>query len=235
MALLGMLGRNVGQTLFPRACVFCGVRREPKQALICEDCYVELPWINNACSRCANPVATPLANGVPCAACQRRPPPFTAATAALKYAFPIDAAIKALKFQRKLFYAPAFAHVLMKSMQAVPSGVDALLPVPLHWRRQALRGFNQATELARPIARMTGLPLINNITRVRATPYQSGLTAQCRQRNLRHAFSVRGTIQARFVLIVDDVITTGETCGQIAQLLLDAGVSRVAVLAIARA
>jgi len=235
LAVLSSVGRSVEQAVLPNACVFCGVQRGTRQAPICAGCHADLPWIDNACARCANPVATPLPDGVDCAACQMTPPPFTAAIAPLEYAFPIDAAIKALKFKRKLFYTPAFAHILGSAMRQLPADIDGLLPVPLHWRRQAMRGFNQAAELSRPLHKITGLRLIKNVRRRRATPYQSGLTAAHRQRNLEAAFSVHGALMSRHVLIVDDVITTGETCRQLAKVLFDAGVERVSVLAIARA
>jgi ComF family protein len=151
------------------------------------------------------------------------------------YEFPVDAAIKALKFRRKLFYVPAFADILAQAMCTMPGDVDALVPVPLHWRRQAIRGFNQASELAYAASRKTGLPVLRNVVRHRATPYQSGLAAAHRQRNLQAAFAVRGAIRARHVLIVDDVITTGVTCRQLALILLEAGAREVSVLAIARA
>ncbi len=162
-------------------------------------------------------------------------PPFAIVIAPYEYAFPVDAAIKALKFRRKLFYAPALAHLLALSLPDFPDDVDALLPMPLHWRRQGLRGFNQAIEIARPIQKATGLPFVRNVARRRNTPYQSGLTAAQRKRNLKSAFIVNGCLSHRHVLIVDDVITTGETCRQLADVLLGAGVKRVSVLAIARA
>jgi ComF family protein len=235
MALLAVLGNRLGQALLPNACVFCGGRRKHGESRICEPCHADLPWIDKACARCAGLQVAQLPHGVHCVACQQDPPPFEAAVAPLAYAFPVDAAIKALKFRRKLFYAPLFAGILAESMLSLPAGIDALLPVPLHWRRQALRGFNQATEIARPIGRISGIPLIGNVIRVRATPYQSGLAAQRRQGKLRGAFSIRGALDARHVLIIDDVITTGETCRQISRTLLDAGVGRVSILAVARA
>jgi ComF family protein len=151
------------------------------------------------------------------------------------YEFPVDAAIKAMKFRRRLYYVPAFGDLLVQAIRKVPNDIDALLPVPLHWRRQAIRGFNQASELANVVRRKTGLPVLRNVVRHRATPYQSGLAAVHRQRNLRAAFVVRGAIPARHVLIVDDVVTTGETCRQLAVTLKDAGAHRVSVLALARA
>lgn len=178
---------------------------------------------------------TALPHGVHCAHCQTNPPPFQAAAAALSYKFPVDAAIKAMKFHRKLHYAPALAHALAIAMQRLPGGIDALLPVPLHWRRQAMRGFNQATELSKPLRRATGIPLLANVLRNRATPFQSVLVAKHRRHNLRSAFSVHGDVTAEHVLVVDDVITTGETCRALASVLLDAGVKNVSVLAVARA
>jgi len=235
LTTLGTLGRSLEQAVLPNACVFCGATRGLHQPAICDGCHAELPWNDNACARCANPVASPLPAGVHCAACQMAPPLFTAAIAPLEYAFPIDAAIKAMKFRRKLFYVPAFAHVIGDALRDLPDDIDSLLPVPLHWRRQALRGFNHALEICKPIQRRTGLRLVKNVVRARATPYQSGLNAAHRRRNLEGAFAVRGTLATRHVLIVDDVMTTGETCRQLADLLLESGVDRVSVLALARA
>jgi ComF family protein len=155
--------------------------------------------------------------------------------APLIYAYPVDAAIKAMKFRRKLHYVEAFAAILLDVLSTLPVGIDALLPVPLHWRRQAMRGFNQAEELCRPLRQHTGAPLIRNVRRNRATPSQSGLDAEKRQQNLRGAFTVRGRIRAQHVLLVDDVITTGATCKQLAKLLLSAGAKKVSAIAIARA
>lgn len=177
----------------------------------------------------------PLPQGVHCGECQQRPPPYAAARAPLHYAFPIDAAVKYLKFRRRLDYVPAFGTILAAAMPELPAGTGALLPVPLHWRRQAMRGFNQAEELCRVLRRRTGLPVLRNVVRVRATPYQSGLHALERRRNLRGAFAVRGSLDCGHVVIVDDVITTGETCARLARVLLDAGARRVSVLAIATA
>ena len=235
LAFFALVGRNIGESVAPRTCVFCGVCCGQEQGAICTACHADLPWIENACRQCASPVLSKLPDGVRCAACQLDAPPFESAIAPLLYAFPVDAAIKAMKFRRKLFYVPAFVHLLAESLRYIPDDVDALLPVPLHWRRQAVRGFNQAAEICRPIRKKTGIPLIANVTRSRATPYQSGLAAADRRRNLRAAFAVHGDVNARHVLIVDDVITTGQTCRSLAKVLLDAGAEKISVFAIARA
>jgi predicted amidophosphoribosyltransferase len=85
------------------------------------------------------------------------------------------------------------------------------------------------------VTRATGLPVIRNVKRLRRTPYQSGLAARERRRNLAGAFAVAGTVAARHVVLVDDVMTTGETCSQLARVLLAGGALKVSVLALARA
>lgn len=200
---------GLGRVLWPARCVFCG---RAQRSAVCRQCHADLPWVEPRFEL----------------------EPFAAAVAPLAYAFPVDAAIRRFKFHRRLFYVPAFADLLQPAVGLLPDEIDAVLPVPLHWRRQALRGFNQAAEIARPVCRRAGLPQLTGVSRSRHTPYQSGLSAGRRQRNLRDAFHVHGEIACRHVLIVDDVITTGATCRQVARVLLDAGVPAVSVLAIAR-
>lgn len=186
-----------------------------------------------ACMRCGSPVET--ITDSDCAACQQRPPTFSAAAAPLRYEFPVDMAIKSMKFRHKLFYLPVFGELLLIEMRQRFDDVDSLVPVPLHRWRQALRGFNQALELAAFIGRDTGLPIMGNIRRIRSTKTQSGLTADERKRNLKGAFAVTGKLRFRRPLIIDDVMTTGETCNQLAGTLLSAGAEKVYVLTIARA
>jgi ComF family protein len=181
------------------------------------------------------PVTGTLPSRVPCADCQIEPQPFTAAIAPLHYSFPVDEGIKALKFHRKLQYQPAFSDILLREISRLPPNIDALLPVPLHRWRNLRRGFNQAAELARPLQKQLDAVLIDSVKRVKRTPYQSGLHSADRRRNLNGAFRVRDDFRARHVLIIDDVITTGETCRQLARVLIQNGAEQVSVLALARA
>jgi ComF family protein len=161
--------------------------------------------------------------------------PFQAAVAPPAYAFPVHAAIRNFKYHRKMYYATAFGELICSAAAELPGDIDALLPVPLHWLRHGLRGFNQAAEICRPLQRASGLPVLRNVARVRRTPYQSGLAVRERRRNLSGAFAARGAIRARHVLLIDDVITSGETCARLAQVLLANKVAKVSVLALARA
>jgi ComF family protein len=154
--------------------------------------------------------------------------------APLAYEFPIDAAVKALKFRRRLHYGPAFAQLLCRASRDLPDDIDAVLPVPLHWRRKWWRGFNQALEIAQPLASFLDLPVCGAVRRRRATPPQSGLTARQRANNLRAAFCAVRRPCYRHVLVVDDVITTGATTSQLAKVLRRAGVAKVSAIAVAR-
>ena len=219
----------------PLRCVFCGTRLESAKQRICRGCHRDLPWIRFACEQCAAPVESELPAGVHCASCQAQRPLLKMTLAPLRYEFPVDAGLKALKFGRRLHYAPAFAELLVTQLPRFPPGIDALLPVPLHWRRQASRGFNQAMELCMPLSRHLDLEIISGVSRVRATAFQSGLSASERRKNLRNAFNIRKPLEYRHVLIVDDVVTTGETTRQLASALIKGGAERVSVLAVARA
>lgn len=227
--------RRFDDSVMPLRCVFCGTRSRPPERRICRGCRDDLPWVVHACRRCGMPLATVLPGDIECAACQQRPALLQMTVAPLLYEFPVDAGIKALKFGRKLYYAAAFAELLVAAMPQLPTDIDALLPVPLHWRRQAVRGFNQAAELCRPLARQYSLPVVAGVSRCRATPFQSSLAAPQRRRNLANAFRVKRALPAEHVLLVDDVVTTGETTRTLARTLLRSGVGKVSVLAVARA
>jgi len=222
--------RRLLNRLPPPLCAFCSTPTGSR--LCCDRCSALLRRNRVACGRCASPLHT--APGSLCGRCQSRPPPYHLAAAPLLYEFPVDAAIKALKFRRHLYYLPVFGDLLLNEIALRFKHVDGLVPVPLHRWRHALRGFNQATELCKRIRRDNGLPVVTGVTRVHATKTQSGLSAEERRRNLRGAFSVSGSLGFRHLLIIDDVMTTGATCGQLAKELLAAGAKKVSVLTIAR-
>jgi ComF family protein len=111
--------------------------------------------------------------------------------------------------------------------------------MPLHWWRRARRGFNQADALAREISRVTGLPVLRTVRRVKATAAQAGLTNARRRQNMSGAFRVtrrrRGEIAGLRLLLVDDVLTTGATAAACARVLKRAGAAQVTVAVVARA
>ena len=112
---------------------------------------------------------------------------------------------------------------------------DTLIPIPLHKQRLKERGYNQALEIARPLAKKMRIPLqMNLLTRIRNTPPQSGLTTAHRQRNILQAFQCCQKTQGRHILLVDDTFTTGATLEAASAALLHAGAARVSVAVISR-
>jgi len=122
--------------------------------------------------------------------------------------------------------------------QALPreSGFDAIVPMPLHWRRRWQRGFNQAELLAREIARKWNVPVSALVRRRRATTPQAGLTSAQRRKNMQGAFEAkRGmSVKGMRILLIDDVLTTGATASACARTLKRAGAAQVTFLALAR-
>jgi ComF family protein len=224
---------RVVDLLLPASCAFCGVAAS--EELICQGCLDDLPWVAHACERCGTPVATPLPPGVSCGSCQQRPPPFDTTFAPLHYDFPVDAAIKALKFERRLHLAPALASLMLPVLAPELDRFDALVPVPLYRWRRARRGYNQAHELAKFLRVTTGLPISQRVLRTRNTEPQSGLDAATRRRNMKGVFQLHHPPECARPLIIDDVMTTGETCRALASVLIAGGAERVGVLTIAHA
>jgi competence protein ComFC len=114
---------------------------------------------------------------------------------------------------------------------------DAVTPVPLHWRKQWQRGFNQSELLAQAIARRRGVPVVRALRRVRFTQTQAGLSNTERRKNVAAAFQRRRaarTLAGRRVLLVDDVMTTGATAAACARVLKQAGAAGVVLLTVAR-
>ena len=196
----------------------------------------------------------PLGKDLRCGECLREPPAYDATVVATDYAAPLDQLVLALKFGGKLALAPLFARLLadallhfrtagaMSGLSAGLSVLPALLTaVPLSAARLRVRGFNQSLEIARPLARLTGIGLAPQLLlRVRDTRPQSLLAPEQRRSNIAGAFDVAprhadaDRIGGLNVAVVDDVITTGHTLNEIAATLKRYGAARVTNLVFAR-
>ena len=205
---------------------------------LCSTCAVSLEPLAARCPRCARPVAGPA--DLTCRRCRREPPPFAAMAAPFVFGGELAVALRRLKFGGRRDVARTLAPLLGPPLAQAAAGCDVVVPMPLHWRRMARRGFNQAALLARH-ARPAGAPPIDQLSlrRVRATAPQTGLDARARRSNVAGAFAVLARRQARLagrrVLLVDDIVTTGATMAAAAAALLAAGARQVTGFCAARA
>lgn len=215
--------------LLPRSCLLCGGPAAGQA--VCVACADDLPPL--AMPRC--PVcATPIPHPAPaCGHCLAKPPAFDATCAVWRYGFPLDALVQMLKFRHRLASADFLAAAMLAG--AHPAG-DVIVPVPLSAERLRARGFNQALEIARPLARALRLPLdAARLVRVRDAVPQSRLPWRARQGNVHNAFACRGDFSGKAVIVVDDVMTTGATLDAVARTLKDHGALRVTNWVAARA
>lgn len=212
-------------------CALCG--QGTGELGLCAGCIGDLPIQGPACRRCA----TPLAAGALCGACLEAPPSCDETIAIFRYAEPANAMIQRLKFGGDLSYAHTLGNLMANELaRREVHRPRLLIPVPLHPGRLAARGFNQALELARPLAERFGIALDRvACVRTRATAEQTGLNAAERRKNVRHAFRVVRSLNGMDVAVVDDVMTTGSTAEAVAQAVRRAGAARVAVWVCARA
>lgn len=159
-------------------------------------------------------------------------------TVAFEHGASLARAIYRAKYDGAPHLATALGTLLVETFEAPEHPDDLILPVPLHPRRLRERGYNQARELARPLARHLRIPvLIDAVTRTRDTPSQTRLDRAARHRNLADAFAVTRPegLRGRRVVLVDDVVTTGATLASLRDALLSAGARSVRAIALARA
>ncbi|KRA41488.1 ComF family protein [Pseudoxanthomonas sp. Root630] len=222
--------RTACRWLLPPRCVIC--RESGAYGFdLCLNCTQSLPWNHAACMRCGLPLPVP----GECGACLTTPPPVTTTAAAFVYGFPIDRLVPRFKFHQDLAAGRLLAELAAGPLGQAPRP-EALIPIPLHASRLRERGYDQALELARPLARSLSMSLVaDRLVRQRATAAQSELHADARQRNVARAFGAvgRGPLP-RHVALLDDVMTTGATLHAAARTLLAAGVTRVDAWVIAR-
>lgn len=229
---------QLAQVLWPPICLACGMAAEPQaDRALCSACFAALPWNENACCGCALPLQIEDAGRL-CGACLRRKTrPLAEVHSTFVYAAPLDRLLPRFKFHQSLPAGRLVATLMADALHSAAARPEALLPIPLHIARLRQRGYDQALELAKPLSRQLGIPLLCGvIKRHKATAPQSELDKQQRQRNLRDAFSLASNRPLpSHIALIDDVMTTGATLEAAARTLHRAGVARVDAWVAARA
>jgi ComF family protein len=245
----------------------CQICRTWQGQALCTECVERFAAPRLRCRRCALGLAEPgrraaadgacadepapaadqaVPSGPPrllCAQCLHEPPPQQASVAAFDYVYPWAGLLARLKFNDALELSGPLAQALAVAVQGAQDAalvrVGLVLPVPLAPQRLRERGYNQAWELARRVARLQGLPAqARLLERLRETPHQIDLPRQARAANVRAAFvlapGAAGQIGGRHVALVDDVMTTGATLTEATHTLLRGGAASVQCWVVAR-
>ncbi|MDQ0464454.1 ComF family protein [Caulobacter ginsengisoli] len=191
------------------------------------------------CDGCGSPFPYDPGPAVRCPACMARPRAFARARAACLYDEASRGPILMFKHGDRTDLAVLFSRWLERAAGELLAEADAVVPVPLHRWRLLRRRYNQAAELARPLARRAGLAYLPDVlVRERATDTQGGKSAVGRRRNVAGAFDVpdskRAQVEGRRILLIDDVLTTGATAHGCARALLAAGAAQVDLAVIAK-
>ena len=220
-------------------CRYCG--QSTGTHGLCQSCDALLTDSQQRCFRCALPLPDSSVNTVTCGSCLSKPPPFHRSLTAFDYRSPIDAWLNNFKHHRDL----RDGHLLtLKLALAVRRAYHAdhlpqlLVAVPLHWRRQLWRSFNQSAWICHCLGKDLRIAVIQPLQRIGGGHSQQSLQRRDRRRNPRLVYRLhpRRQLQVRgyHVALVDDVVTTGATATALTELLLAAGATRVDVWSLAR-
>ena len=235
--------RRILDFIFPASCSYC---RSPvgdsSVPYFCSDCWADFSLITGpVCPCCGNPYASLEAlihsPDHECGACRLRPPKYDQALSVGYFEGALREAIHQFKYRPCRSLGKPLSDWMARNVKVI-SGIDVIMPVPLHTKRLRQRGFNQALLLAHQMSEVNAIPLsYDNLVRIRPTRPQVELSGEERIRNVSGAFSVNhsGEIKDKRVLLVDDVFTTGATMNECASVLRRAGAEGVTALTLARA
>jgi ComF family protein len=237
----------VSVLLAPQCAACHAILATPLSGCVCRNCWTAIRLITPPiCDACGDPLARHIESRIwsaesrqpsICRQCAGRERIIEKARAVGEYEGALREIIHAFKYANHRSLAFALAGLIRQHAGNLLHNCDCVVPVPLHWRRERARGFNQARELARYLT----LPVVEPLVRVRATVPQVALAADRRRTNLRGAFSLRRRcfgkplkLDGLKVALIDDVSTTGATLEACAVVLKDAGVAEVHALTAAR-
>lgn len=216
----------------PASCVLCMQTHREAQAL-CRICCSFLSTMPYRCKRCAielNDDHFPY-----CGHCIHKAPSFHRAYISYLYQEPLSGLIHLFKYQKKAYLSSFLSKLMYESLAEMDEIPQCLVPVPLHIKKLKTRGFNQSALLAKNLSKLSNIPVHHTLCyKTINTPAQAALKKEERIHNLKGSFEAKPN-HYKHVMLVDDILTTGNTLNELAQCLLKTGIERVDVCCIARA
>jgi ComF family protein len=233
--------RTIQECLFPNYCVHCKKRSDQAYDL-CQRCESKLPKPQPYCRRCGTGLAPYPEPGLErsqtsCVCCSAPSPPWRQITYLFAYEEPIQSYIRQLKFTHAVYFARLFGLMIAELLQTQTNArpFDVIVPIPLHVTRLHERGYNQAHEIARFIAKSFACPIDPwCCRRTLPTAAQAQLNSFDRRHNVSDAFYCPQPIKTPRILLVDDVMATGSTLRAASKALLAAGAHEVQVVCVAK-
>lgn len=238
----------LAEFLCPPECLLCDEAIESAELLICEGCRNLLVSDYHRCRRCANPIPSVLPDQ-DCIRCRKENWKFDEVLTLGPYRKTLsDTVIRMKKPVHELLrrsIASLLADLVAERLDAGESpsktgeatSKSVIVPVPNHWTHSFSGAADSAGSLAKHIGRELGIPVLTDIvTRTRRTGKQGMLSSTERSSNVRNAFRIsrHAHLVGAHIWLVDDVLTSGATCAEIARVLKKAGASRISVLVAAR-
>lgn len=224
--------------LYPRRCPVCDEPVSPRGSLICNSCKDIIPLLESPlCFKCGRKLFD--SSQEYCELCLKQPPSFDRGFSLWEYGkLPVRQSIARFKYKGRREYSLYYADCLFRAFPFLFSkkAVSAIIPIPIHKKRQNSRGYNQAELLASLLSQKSDIPLILDLLiRTKNTKPQNKLTSTDRKKNLQDAFSINPSSSSfsthlHSVLLIDDIYTTGNTTNICSSLLKEIGVSHVYVL-----
>jgi|SaaInlV_100m_DNA_5_1039725.scaffolds.fasta_scaffold03049_5 ComF family protein len=226
---------NLGTT--PTECLRCKTMGSYRIANICESCYLDIARIQNSCLRCG----VPLAMSTPaCGKCLKNKSSVDISLIACPFISPVDDWLRNLKDRGNLSALPTLCQLMLDRICELPKqSFDLIIPMPVHWTRRCMRGFNQTELLCKSLAEALAVETSYKVLkRSRRVLSQRGLSQIERRRNQQNSFHLSDKaypkIKGKSILLVEDIVTTGATVEQAAKILKLKGADSIAVIAVAR-
>lgn len=219
--------------LLPIYCLICG--QKTKDHPICFNCTTDLAPLGASCKYCAQPLARHPNNDPVCGACCRKKPNIDQVFTNLRFEEPLRTLIHQFKYQHALYLKKYLASLILQALPQSALESECLMPIPIHRKKLAIRGFNQSAELCKELAKQLKKPYdLLSCQKIIHTPAQAETDLKERSKNIRGSFQVK-PIKHQHITLIDDLITSGSTANELALTLKKQGVKQVDLWCCAKA